>query len=890
MRYALLICLLAPSTRPAPSGQDRDDYKAARGALKRGDYAESEKLLKRLAFENRDHWTYRTLLLAVCRATGRAADAEKLCREFLASHADHPGAKAALSLALLEQDDPAKALEAATGDDVRVRVARALALAALGRDDDALALTGKFAEEYKQKKDIYMREEAEWLARGVELHARLASDNEAYRLALRTILPDLIHSDPADAELKAWQARLNIDKGNTDDSTTLLDQALQANPKCAAALVQQGRVAYAQGNLPQAIALADQALAQNPASVDAHLLKTRAVDPAKAAAALEKGLQQRPKSVRLLAAKAALCALAGDDAGAAEARKAALANNPASPYPDLECGRALLTSGQIRFADAHACFKRAIEAAPKLLEAQLHYALSLFRLGDEKTAREALELVNKKDPFDKRADDCVTLLNDLNRDYDTVKEGAITVRLPRTHAPWLAQTAARIAATTSVALAKEYGPLPSPLRIDLFDESKDVVTRAGGAPCSGNGVCLGTDIAVLCPPAKLAGDGYLFAAELAGQVARAHAAALSKGRAPRWLLDGVALRAAQPWDRDADFHALNLKEPKVVGGTPRAVALYLDFLGVEKTGAFIASFAAKPGEIDEKGFSSWLGKRTAGMKYVLPPKEPAAKLASDADADPAKAVLAARAFLPKDPDKAIKYARLALKKDENNAEAKALLGQALVKKRRAEEAHPHLMEATKAGIDDYRTWMALGIAELELEEQKKAAAAFEKAAGCLRLVADPEGDNALRRLVEIAVRQKDTDTEEKLLARIVAADPYAWRDRLKLAKRLIAQKAWDDAVTLMEAGVVIQPRDREGWALLGQSLEGAGKLEEALPSRKASSALAADGEEKADALVALGRLQLKLGKKDEARKSAKEAMKEWPGHEGGQKLYDECLK
>ena len=870
----------------------REELKAARAELKKGDLSSAERRLKKLAFENRDSWPIRRLLLSTYEAGGRAADAEKLCREYLALHADHVPAKAALAMALLAQGRPKPALDAATGGDIRARAARALALEALGRDDEALALTKEFTEEHKKKKDVYLREETEALARGLELHARLAGDVEAFRLVLRALLPDLIHSDPNDASLKAWQARLNVDKNNFPDAMPLLEAALAANPQCADALALQARISLAQGNGPGATASADAALKVNSAHLDAHLVKLHAAaDAAKAAEALAKAVEALPDSDRLHAVAAALAHARGDAAAHDAAVKKALANNPASPLPWLETGAALVAGGSIRFDEAHGFFKKAAETAPKNLEAQLQLGLSAFRVGDEAAARAILKEANKKDPYEKRADNAVTLLNDFERDYAVSTAGPITLRLPKADAPWLERPAREVATAALAAWREKLGAAPDTIHIDFFAKAEDLAARAAGGPVMGSSLCFGRVIAVLEPPSRLVPDGPIWAAELTGQVARACAAAASKGRAPRWFLDGLASLATRAWQRDPDLAALRagMGDGKVEGAPPATVALWL-----ESTDLKTALADPKP---DAKAFAAWLERRTKALKVVMPPKEEPAKLAEASDAAPkdaARAAAAARAWLARnDADKALKYAKRAVEADEKSAEARSAVGRALVKKKKAEEAHDHLAQAVALGADDYRTWYALGVAELELDELKNAAAAFEKAKSCLALVSDPEGDSVYRRLLDLYSNLKDPPAEERTLSELVARDPYAWKERLKLSRKLQAAKDWDGALALADQGVRIQARDRDVWTVLAGALAGAGRFEPAIEARLAAIALIVGedrGSDRADEHAEIGRLWLKVGKKEKARESAKNALREAPGHEAAQKVYEEALK
>jgi tetratricopeptide (TPR) repeat protein len=164
------------------------------------------------------------------------------------------------------------------------------------------------------------------------------------------------------------------------------------------------------------------------------------------------------------------------------------------------------------------------------------------------------------------------------------------------------------------------------------------------------------------------------------------------------------------------------------------------------------------------------------------------------------------------------------------------------------------------------------------------------------LVSDPEGENALRRLLEIATRKKDEEAQARVLARLAAADPYATRERARFGRILMARQAWEEAVTVLSTAVVIHPRGKEEWDLLSQALEGEKKLDAAIDARQSALSLieinaVADPERaRADELVEIGRLWLKRGDKEKARQAAKRALTESPGHEAAQKLYDEALK
>ncbi len=779
MRLTAAFCLAALL---APA-DEREDLKNARAALRRGDYAAAERLYKSVADARPDAWDVRARLVEAQSAAGKMAEAEKTCRDFLFKHKDSAPAMAALSGVKLARGDAQGALDAAgASDDVRAAAARAEALAALGRRDEAAKALDGFPN---IKRDDLMKEPLVALARGLVLLDELAGKPDAYKLAVERILPDILRADP-DPAVRAMLGHIHLSRHRREPAAPAFAEALQANANLTSAHVGQGALALEGGDFAGAIAAADRALAVNASHAEAQALKARAL--------WWRDGKGPPK---------------------------AMLDSPMEQGRMLQAGR--------RFAEA----AKAFEAAG----ANLLAGLNRFRA-------EAKPFQPPADTSDALATDLAKLFDALEKDYARVGRAHVPKREQRWLEPWLRE-------------------LPADATVIVCEKPADVAALSWGVPGAG---ALGKVVAVPLPQP-------VFSWLAAIDAGLRQSAALAKhGPLPRWALEGM-MQAPNDLALILARRDGTIQSPADAPAAAWRCALEK---GLEKVDA---------------EFAAWLDARLAKIRFVPPPK-PDDRRITDADSDTkdaAKAVVAAHDALARNQlDRCIKYAKQAVAADAKCAAAHSLLGQALQKRRKNEEAYESLKKAAELGADDYRTWYAMGDALEDLDDAKGAIEAFGKAKAAFPgLVPDPGGENVHRRLMAIHQRAKDGEAEMRELAELMAFEPLNVKDRRRLAKHQEKDPRWWREIA------AVQPKDKSVYDGLAAILASKKEHEAAIETRLIAVALVEagvtqdEGRDKADEYCEIAALYLAMGKKDKAREYAKEALRASPGHERAQKLYEE---
>jgi len=855
--------LLIPLVILALALDERDDLKNGRVALRRGDYATAERLLKSVAAARPDDWDVRTRLLETQTATGKLDDAEKTCRDFLFKHRDSAPAWAALSSVKLARGDAAGALDAAEtalksgADEPRAVVARARALAALGRRDDAAKALEGLSDLHKKRKDDFMKGPLVAIARGLVLRDELAGAPEDYKLAAERILPDILRADN-DPAVRTLLAHAHISRRRPATAAPLLAEALGMNGSLADAHLGQGLLALEAGDFAAAVEAADRALAVNPSLVDAHALRVRAawwkLDVDDARKRLDEAAKKFARDARL------------------EALAAAVAEKPATPADHLELAR--FRAAQRRFADAATAFDAAKDA-PRAAHAHWLAELKPLPWAADVASSDAL------------VTDLAKTWDALAKEHAAIRVAGADVRVPKRALRWMEPWVRALVEEAWPALTKHHGGAPESVLVVFCEKPESLAAIATGVPGAAGGGALGRVVALPMPQPASSWAAMLWAG--LAQAFELHRAGPST--LPRWHLPGVGGWAAKRagFDVADELAILTARRDGKIAGPADVPALAAEFLD-----------GKLPTAMDDKAFLAWLDARLAKSRYVLPPR-PDDRRIVDADSDPkdaAKAVVAAHdALAQKKYERAIKYARQAIAADAKSAAAHSLLGQALQKRRKHDEAYESLKEATKLGADDYRTWYAMGDCLEDLgDDPKSAIEAFGRAKAAFpRLVADPEGaESAYRRLIRLHQRAKDAEAEMRELAAAVALEPLNVRDRKRLLKHV--EKDADRVIALVTEMARVQPEDKSLYSSLGAALASKKEIEKAIETRMIAVALieAGVGEEtdaeKATEFCELATLHLAAGRKDKAREFAKEALRAVPGHERAQKLYEEATR
>lgn len=565
----------------------------ARRALNEGRYAEVATILRDVPPSDSD----RAVLVALAAAaTGRDQDAETVLR---AAAAPHPDSDATLELALLLQREGRK--------DELQRLLRPLVTLPESPTPRQLLRAGRAAR-----------------ALGSFQQA-----NDDLRQAAQG-LPD----DPRTNT--AW-GQLFLEKHNREDATRCFKAALQADPRFVDALLGLAR-ATSDDNLAQALGSVRAALDVNPSSADAHLLLAQFLLDAgygeAASQSIDRALAVNPHSPDAYALVAAIAYLQNRPGDFDQAISRALAVN--RTYGEAYRIVAAQAAHHYRFDDAVALARRAVATDPDNARAAADLGMHLIRAGDEDEARTVLKAAFDADPYDAVTYNLLAVLDAL-KDFDTVRDGDLVVRVDRREAAVLKEPVVTLAHDALRALSAKYEFTPQgPILIEMFPHHDDFAVRNLGVPglLGALGACFGRVVTLDSPKAQPPGT-FEWRATLWHELTHVITLQMSNQRIPRWLTEGISVyeeqQARPEWRRpmEEDFvRALIANQVPAIRdidasfGDPKTIALayyqaslivgyVIDTYGQPKLNALVRSFA--DGVNVETAFSRTLG---AGLDQI----------------------------------------------------------------------------------------------------------------------------------------------------------------------------------------------------------------------------------------------------------------------------------
>lgn len=543
--FALLLGALLPA---ACAAQQEASPEGARAAARTGDYDTALALYERLD-RGDAALAIRQAHVDVLLTVGRYADAEALAR------GDDAELATRLAKALMAQGKGAQAEEALqqavqgrAGDALEAQVLLADLWMARGEHDRAHAA-------YDALIDVYnsggARGASDLLAVGHAVR-RLGKWEWVYFHDAVKAYDEAIAADPEGVEAQVAMATLFLDKYDSGEAKTILDQVLQKNPRHPQGLLAAARALHFDGS-GQAEARAREALEVNENLVGAHVLLARlaleAEDEATAVAEAERALSVDPQSTEALTMLAAARWLANDQAGfrAAEERVLAIDPRHAPLYTEL----ADLAAQRRLYREAATLAARAVDADSLSWEGYGHLGLNLLRTGQISEGRSALDRAFGGDPFNLWFKNTLDLLDTFEH-YDVIPTDHFQVVLHERESAVLAPYVTDMAERAYAALRSRYGiDPPTPIRLEVYPEHADFSVRTVGlAGIGALGVSFGTVLAMDSPSAQPEGE-LNWASTLWHEVAHSFHMALSGNRVPRWFTEGLAVyeqrRAVPGW-------------------------------------------------------------------------------------------------------------------------------------------------------------------------------------------------------------------------------------------------------------------------------------------------------------------------------------------------------
>jgi len=524
--------------------------------LKKGDYDNAFKLLSARLVSNPNDAVAQRALLRVFIETGKYAEAEATAKRFLLKTPDTGSVRHELAEALaitgryteaiaeFERGaaDSAKANDVA--DKLESDLRRAEILDLIGQEERAKPIYETFVKHYTDKDPATARE-LTLVARALVHLERYQDANDMYRSAIEA------DSNYLEAQLGAGE--LFTEKYAYGDAALFLDDAFKINPNSARAFLDLARNKRLDGDAETSAALA-KALSINPNLVEAISLKAAIALEASqlddASAEIDKALKINPHSLEAHSLRAAMLYLQDKDYEPEVAATLAIGPKYGGVYNTLSHYATITrrTEQSVQFA------RRATEISPRLWDAHLNLGMSLLRLGQMETGREAVEKAFKGDPFNIWAKNTLDLL-DTMRDYKETKSGSFIIKAAAQESDVLTPYAASLLEEAAAKLTAKYKFTPKgPVIIEIFQNHEDFAVRTLGIPGLGAlGVCFGFVVAQDSPSAREAGE-FNWGSTLWHEYTHVITLQMTDYRIPRWFSEGLSVyeeRRARPgWGDD----------------------------------------------------------------------------------------------------------------------------------------------------------------------------------------------------------------------------------------------------------------------------------------------------------------------------------------------------
>jgi tetratricopeptide (TPR) repeat protein len=579
-----------------------------------------------------------------------------------------------------------------------------------------------------------------------------------------------------------------------------------------------------------------------------------------AEAALDRLAAVRPGTVVEAAYRTALAFEDGGMAAAEAAMAAVRAADPRSALGYRVAGEQAARNFQ--FADAVALARKGTELDPDDPFAFFILGLFQMRTGDEAAARTALERSWSLDASAPVTKNLLDLLDDLDT-FVTVSVDDMIFKFDPGEAAVLEPYAVPLAREAYATFAKRYGFTPEgPILIEIFPSHDDFAVRTLGLPGlrGALGACFGRVVTMDSPRALQPGE-FSWHATLWHEMAHVFSLQLSQYRVPRWLTEGISVfeehRRRPAWGRELTLEyarELSLGRTFGVKGLPdafkRPESLALAYF---EASLVVEHLVAQNGDA---------GLRTLLLAY--------AGGATDAEAF-------SKAFGRTIDDAEASFAQFVSERYGALAEAMKVPPQA----RPDDLGALRSRAASEPG--SFVAQFELGQALHGAGDLDGAKTALERAA---RLAPQARRANSPRVLLA-SIAQKEGDqpkAREELRALLEYDHENVEAARVLLTLATGAPADMDYALRLIAD---LDPFDADAHGLLGRRLFEQSEFAPALIEFEA--ALALGPPNLAEAHTDLAATFLKLGRRDEAKRAALEALKEAPTFARAQDLLLEAI-
>jgi tetratricopeptide (TPR) repeat protein len=410
-------------------------------------------------------------------------------------------------------------------------------------------------------------------------HSHLYAQSDSYRMAeaawkqgnykaANDYFRAAIAANPTNADYRVRWGRLYYERFQPADAAQLFEEALEIKKDHVGAILGLALVASESFD-KQAVEFAERAVTLDPNLVEGYELLARL--------ALEDGNQERAIAQADRALKVSPNAL---NAMAIHGTVDLLNDKTDTPWFDRifkidpRFGQAYAEAGRHfvlnrRYEEGIGLYRKALEKNPRLWSAHSEIGVNLMRIGEEKEAREHLELAYENDYKNPATVNTLRLM-DSYKNYDTIQSGNIILKLHKKESallrPYFESELQRAMATYD---RKYKLKLNHPVQLEVYPDHEDFAVRTMGMPGLGAlGVTFGYVVAMDSPSGRKPGS-FHWASTLWHELSHVYVLAATKHRVPRWFTEGMAVyeeTATSPdWGDRLDPEAIMaIKEKKLL--------------------------------------------------------------------------------------------------------------------------------------------------------------------------------------------------------------------------------------------------------------------------------------------------------------------------------------
>jgi tetratricopeptide (TPR) repeat protein len=387
-----------------------------------------------------------------------------------------------------------------------------------------------------------------------------AEQPQLFKDALKAF-DEAIAADPDNIDARVLLAELFLEKYNSADAATTLEQALSRRPSHPRALVALARLRDFDGAFG-VLEPIERSLEVSPRLAEARVFRAGVLlareDYAAAAAEAEGVLADNAAFRPALAVLAAARYLEGDRDRFDETRRKALALFPrdAELYTTLAqaCVRNRLYPEAVAFAE------QAVALDSRSWRGYGILGLNQLRTAAIEEGRRSLERSFAGDPYDVWIKNTLDLL-DTFPGYVETTTAHFKLEIQGKESELLAPYAAELAEEAYERLAERYRYRPLvPVRVEVYPSHGDFSVRTVGlAGLGALGACFGPVLAIDSPSARPMGS-FNWGSTLWHELAHTVTLGLTDRRIPRWLSEGLSVheehRARPAWGDDVSLEFL----------------------------------------------------------------------------------------------------------------------------------------------------------------------------------------------------------------------------------------------------------------------------------------------------------------------------------------------